>query len=799
MFRPNFVRWGQGVGFFDGTASSSQPEHGSNTRLYLGLQVCHIFSPYQPSSADLSATLAPMSDQIETPPQNWYYATDGQTHGPFEEGAMAALISEGVIIPSTWVMDDSMSDWIGADQSLLVRYFPAQKAPEALSEPIPSAITASDETRSHRAVKLLWRRRKVVIITAAVLVGILLIVALIANKMERYESRRGNPANAIYPIIGESEEDFLLRFKETKGNVEPDKNGLSKVLLYRPGTNEGTFVYLLDKRVVAFRIEPLPAYMDAREKQRTCTLEHSQTVEGYIRGDYHDLETIKSEGNSFKDRFGNAIWFLPFPNGSLLVFARQVADQLGLQSIKISTSASPDESSANATPAPPPVTPQSVAVADQEIEVIRPYARFRIPRSYTFVRSFRNEAEDVVILARKGRNDGATVLVPDVQLSFCTDQKRFEEYVRYGSADIPETATLTAILNTLPQENFNGNIVRIQQSIIGGKVRNTSYQHLGTNGGVSFSFRLRTIDSNKNNDEQIDYSTLVNALKATLSLERHTDDETRANEATLSGKRSLSTRGATELNPLHKTLPELEEVWGKAKLAPAENFKATDFRGLLPKTIQRRYFFDSLPDPFNEIEQVAAYFLDRESTSYLMVFFGTHSLTEHRIIELLDHFAASGTWHRSSRGQWVNTQARLLALIDENTVSLLPSEVLDRQNTGVPPPAERVDPSAARSSPPTNTPPVDSTTAQPKRRQAQPGTFFLLQYASVKTSRGVYGFEPGHEVHLVRTLPDKGTVIVSDGKSELEISPSLLTNDLDVAAQLAQADAATQAQIVSRL
>lgn len=77
------------------------------------------------------------------------------------------------------------------------------------------------------------------------------------------------------------------------------------------------------------------------------------------------------------------------------------------------------------------------------------------------------------------------------------------------------------------------------------------------------------------------------------------------------------------------------------------------------------------------------------------------------------------------------------------------------------------------------------------------GTFFLLSYVSVKTDKGVQGFEPGQEVHLVEVHPATHTLVVTDGTTPVEVPPSKLTHDLDIAAMVRQKDAANQARVAA--
>ena len=70
----------------------------------------------------------------------------------------------------------------------------------------------------------------------------------------------------------------------------------------------------------------------------------------------------------------------------------------------------------------------------------------------------------------------------------------------------------------------------------------------------------------------------------------------------------------------------------------------------------------------------------------------------------------------------------------------------------------------------------------PPRHLAPEGTFYLLSYLSANTPRGVAGFEPGSEVTLVAVHEDTGSLLVTDGKYQVEAKPTQLTNDMDIAA-----------------
>lgn len=83
-----------------------------------------------------------------------------------------------------------------------------------------------------------------------------------------------------------------------------------------------------------------------------------------------------------------------------------------------------------------------------------------------------------------------------------------------------------------------------------------------------------------------------------------------------------------------------------------------------------------------------------------------------------------------------------------------------------------------------------------EHRYAPDGTFYMVRYAAVRTPKGAYGFEPGREMHLLKSCPDKGTVQVTDGRQSVEIDPLFLTRDLDVADAVRRADAAAQSALL---
>jgi hypothetical protein len=79
------------------------------------------------------------------------------------------------------------------------------------------------------------------------------------------------------------------------------------------------------------------------------------------------------------------------------------------------------------------------------------------------------------------------------------------------------------------------------------------------------------------------------------------------------------------------------------------------------------------------------------------------------------------------------------------------------------------------------------------RHLAPDGTFFLTQRVSVKTASGIIGFAAGSQVTFVARQGE--SVRVTDGTTEVVVQQSQLTNDLDVAREIAAADLKVQAQV----
>src|SRR6266480_1134000 len=117
-----------------------------------------------------------------------------------------------------------------------------------------------------------------------------------------------------------------------------------------------------------------------------------------------------------------------------------------------------------------------------------------------------------------------------------------------------------------------------------------------------------------------------------------------------------------------------------------------------------------------------------------------------------------------------------------------------------PPPPAAAHPPTQRSTPrrPGATRPTPASSVVAKQpRLAPEGTYFLLQRASLKTDSGVIGFAPGTKV----TMIDKGDPMstVSDGQYQFTVPSPQLTNDLDIAANAAKSDYASQVQIADSI
>jgi hypothetical protein len=120
-----------------------------------------------------------------------------------------------------------------------------------------------------------------------------------------------------------------------------------------------------------------------------------------------------------------------------------------------------------------------------------------------------------------------------------------------------------------------------------------------------------------------------------------------------------------------------------------------------------------------------------------------------------------------------------------------------------PTPAQRITPkptAAAHPSPPPKqlaqqpaARPTPARPVTPQRHLAPEGTYFLLERASLRIDSGVIGFAPGTKVALLDQGDSASTV--TDGRYRFTVPSSQLTNDLDIAASVAQSDYAEQVRI----
>jgi hypothetical protein len=106
---------------------------------------------------------------------------------------------------------------------------------------------------------------------------------------------------------------------------------------------------------------------------------------------------------------------------------------------------------------------------------------------------------------------------------------------------------------------------------------------------------------------------------------------------------------------------------------------------------------------------------------------------------------------------------------------------------------------AARSTPARSQPAKPTPVARPiaakQPRLAPEGTYFLLQRVSLKIDSGVVGFAPGTKVTLIERGEPLSTV--TDGQYHFGVVSTQLTNDLNIAEDVAKSDYANQAQIAA--
>ncbi len=83
----------------------------------------------------------------------------------------------------------------------------------------------------------------------------------------------------------------------------------------------------------------------------------------------------------------------------------------------------------------------------------------------------------------------------------------------------------------------------------------------------------------------------------------------------------------------------------------------------------------------------------------------------------------------------------------------------------------------------------------PDQHLAPRDTFYTMSYDSKRTDKGVEGFPPGTEVHLVSVNREAHTLTVTDGHANIELPPDKLTNDIDIAAAVRAQDTVNQERV----
>jgi hypothetical protein len=88
----------------------------------------------------------------------------------------------------------------------------------------------------------------------------------------------------------------------------------------------------------------------------------------------------------------------------------------------------------------------------------------------------------------------------------------------------------------------------------------------------------------------------------------------------------------------------------------------------------------------------------------------------------------------------------------------------------------------------------------PAHRYSADNIFYLRDYVSIRTQKGVVGLNPGQEVWLdANAAQVPGKVMVSDGHDTLPVDPDYLTHDMDAAASLQASDAQSQSALAAQI
>ena len=81
--------------------------------------------------------------------------------------------------------------------------------------------------------------------------------------------------------------------------------------------------------------------------------------------------------------------------------------------------------------------------------------------------------------------------------------------------------------------------------------------------------------------------------------------------------------------------------------------------------------------------------------------------------------------------------------------------------------------------------PLPASSAPGEKHLAKPGTFYVLERASIEHASGIAAVVPGEEVRLLMRKDNGRMKVVSvAGKYEFEMKESQLTNDLDLAREV---------------
>jgi hypothetical protein len=103
------------------------------------------------------------------------------------------------------------------------------------------------------------------------------------------------------------------------------------------------------------------------------------------------------------------------------------------------------------------------------------------------------------------------------------------------------------------------------------------------------------------------------------------------------------------------------------------------------------------------------------------------------------------------------------------------------------PPGSTLPPPAAKATPPPVA--VATPTPVPEKRLAPEGVFYLIRGKSIETADGIVGIKPGTKV-----IRQKDGKFLADGQ-KIALQPAEITNDMDIAARVGNAEALAQVRI----